>query len=401
MIGAGAAGLAAARTLGAEGVRVTIFEARSHAGGRASTDRSLGCPADLGAAWLHFAHDNPFSGIARKAGFTIDEREPDWGPRGRIAGKRPTEQEALGWDAATKRYYAAIARAAEAGRDVPLTAVLPQDEFRTRFDAVMTWAVGADSSEISTVDLENYADGGPNWAVREGLGTVVAHEATSLGELVTFRYDARVTQVDWSGAGVIVRTESGEWRGDAVIITIPTAALARDTVRFAPPLPATHRDAIEALPLGVVNKVFFRIDDALMPEEPLFTVGSATTTRTAHYQLRPAGQPLALAFFGGEFSRELERRGELEAFAREELASIFGREFIAGIRGTLATAWHADPFAGGSYSVARPGQASQRHVLAEPVSPRLLFAGEACSKTHYGTLVGAWESGVAAARRLL
>jgi monoamine oxidase len=401
VIGAGAAGLAAARTLQAAGVRVTIFEARAHAGGRAFTDHSLGCPADLGAAWLHFANENPFSGMARRFNFTIDTREPDWGPGGRIAGERPSDEEAARWGAAMQRFYGRIGAAAAAGRDVALSSVLPDDEFRPRFDAVMTWAVGAESREISTVDLDNYAEGGPNWAVLEGVGAIVARAAADLAGEITIRTSTPVTEIHWLGPEVLVRSDAGDWRGDAVIVTVPTAVLARSAIRFEPALPPSHRDAIEALPLGVVNTVFFRMDESVLPPEPLFTVGTASTSRTAHYQLSPATQPLALAFFGGDLSRELEQRGALVDFAREELGRIFGPLFVAGIRGELATAWLADPFAGGSYSVARPGEAAQRQVLAQMPGERLAFAGEACSRSHYGTLLGAWESGVAAAHRLL
>ncbi len=130
-------------------------------------------------------------------------------------------------------------------------------------------------------------------------------------------------------------------------------------------------------------------------------IGTDTTSRTASYTVRPAGQPLIAAFFGGELSRELEQRGELAAFASDELKRIFGAELVGGIIATQATGWGSDPWAKGSYSAARPGQADQRAVLAEPVSPTLCFAGEACSREHYGTLHGAWQSGRKAARRLI
>ncbi len=67
----------------------------------------------------------------------------------------------------------------------------------------------------------------------------------------------------------------------------------------------------------------------------------------------------------------------------------------------LATGWGRDPYSLGSYSAARPGYAHCREQLAQPVSPRLHFAGEACSVEYYGTLHGAWLSGIAAAERLL
>jgi monoamine oxidase len=108
-----------------------------------------------------------------------------------------------------------------------------------------------------------------------------------------------------------------------------------------------------------------------------------------------------MAYFGGDLSRELEASGGLEAFAREALVATFGAQLAGRIRGTLVTGWDNDPWAGGSYTAARPGAARQREVLASPVSPRLLFAGEACHAHHYGTIYGAWQSGVAAARHLI
>jgi monoamine oxidase len=262
----------------------------------------------------------------------------------------------------------------------------------------MTWAVGAESREISTVDLDAYAEGGPNWAVVEGLGAVVADAARGL----PIHYGAEVTAIDWrSTAGLRVESTAGTVQTDAVIVTIPTSVLARGRPRFDPPLPDTHRAAIEDVPLGVVNKAFFRVDEAALPPEPLFTVGKDGTSRTAHHQIRPARQPLVMSFFGGALSRELETRGQLAQFAREELRSMFGADFVARIRGEFETAWGQDPFAHGSYSVTRPGRATQRAVLRTPVSPRLMLAGEACSGAHFGTLVGAWESGVGAAQALI
>ena len=396
IIGAGAAGIAAARELRTAGKRVRVLEARARVGGRAQTDPSLGAPADLGAAWLHFADINPLVPIAQANGFSVLAREPDWGARSRVGNRQPDPAEVAGWRAAMERYDALVDAAAWRGQDVPLSRVLPEDAYRVRYDAVMTWAVGAESREISTVDLARYAESEHNWAVREGLGAVVASAAADLDVVL----DAPVRRIDWSRAGdVRVETRAGAtFRARVVIVTVPTSVLATGAIEFTPPLPASHASAIEDLPLGVVNKVFFRVPESAMPREPLFTVGSETTTRTAHYQFWPSEQPLVLGFFGGDLSRELENAGGLVAFAREELTRAFGADFARQLGASIATAWGGDEFARGSYSVARPGKADQRGVLAEPVEPQLVFAGEACSREHFGTLVGAWESGVAAAR---
>jgi monoamine oxidase len=130
----------------------------------------------------------------------------------------------------------------------------------------------------------------------------------------------------------------------------------------------------------------------------LHFVGSDATPRTAGYAIRPAGHELLLAYFGGGFARELETRGELEAFARDELTQIFGADLISKIRRATHTAWATDPFACGSYSAAEPGYAHLREQLNVPIAQKIFFAGEACSIRDFGTVHGAWFSGESAAR---
>jgi monoamine oxidase len=148
--------------------------------------------------------------------------------------------------------------------------------------------------------------------------------------------------------------------------------------------------------------VYFRLPDTgFAASLPTHFIGSDTTSRTCSWTARHADQPLLSAYFGGELSWELEQRGELVPFARDEFRRIFGVDALGELGPELATAWGSDPLARGSYSAARPGHAHCREWLAEPVSPQLHFAGEACAVNHYGTIHGAWLSGVAAAARLL
>lgn len=398
IVGAGAAGIAAARVLTAAGRRVIVLEARDRVGGRARTDHALGAPADLGAAWLHFADINPLTELADGYGYNVIRREPGWGPQAWIGARAPTDAEARFAADGYRRYEALIEAAADAGRDVALSQILPDDAYRPRFDAVMTWAVGVETREVSTLDLARYADSTYNWAVREGLGTVVARAAHGLN--IALRTE--VAAIDWSGPGVKVDTPSGRVTAAAAIVTLPTSVLAGGTPRFSPTLPARYAQAFAQLPLGVVNKVFFPLPPGTPADQPTrHFLCRADTSRTCSYLLHAAQQPLLGAYFGGDLSRELEMRGELAAFARGELRQSFGAEFVAALGVPLATAWGSDPYARGSYSAALPGHADARAVLAEPVAPQLAFAGEAGSREYYGTLYGAWLTGEAAARRLL
>jgi monoamine oxidase len=233
--------------------------------------------------------------------------------------------------------------------------------------------------------------------VREGLGSVVAAAARGL----PLQLGTPVTQLDWSGAQLRLTTPAGTLEARSVIVTLPTTVLAAGGLRFLPELPAAYGEAFEALPLGSCNKVFFRFDETALPPDTRHCLAHADSSRTAHFCLRPAGQPLVMAYFGGDLSRELEQQGALASYARDELQRLFGAALAGRIRGTLSTAWDADPWARGCYASARPGAASQRQQLALPVTPRLVFAGEACHAHHYGTIYGAYQSGVAAATSLL
>jgi monoamine oxidase len=398
IVGAGAAGIAAARRLVQAGQRVLVLEARNRTGGRAVTDQSLGVPADLGAAWLHFAAENIWTSLAEEAGFSVLRTEPGWGAAAGIGARMPSAAERDAAQSGYLRYYDLIESAAAAGRDVSLGDVLPDDAYRPRFDATMTWAVGTESRKVSTLDLARYAESDDNWAVREGLGAVVTAAAAQL----PVRLGSTVTAIDWSGPALRIDCSDGRVEARAAIVTLPTSVLARDAVRFTPSLPHAYTEAFNALPLGVVNKVFFRLGAGQFADMPSqYFIGTDRTSRTCSFQMHPAQQPLLCAYFGGDLSWELEQRDELAAFARDELRRTHGADFVQALGASLATSWGMDPQARGSYSAALPGMAHCREILGRPVSPQLLFAGEACSLHHYGTLYGAWLSGVAAAEQLL
>jgi len=397
IVGAGAAGIAAARWLRANGASALVLEARDRVGGRAHTDHStFGMPLDCGCAWLHSAEQNPWTAIAREQGFTVIERLPDW--RRRIGGRTPSPEQGAAIGSALERNFTLIFAAASAGRDVAVSELIPDDEVRPQFDAIMTWYLGIESDSVSSLDVARFEDTEINWAVSEGLGSVVARAAEGLDVHLRAAVDA----IDWSNQGVALHCSSGRIDASVVIVTAPTTTLAEGCIRFQPALPVTLQQALHAVPLGFANKVFFRMAPGALPYEgTTHFIGTSASSHTGSYAVRPGGQEVLLGYFGGRFARDLEQGGELEAFAREELRGIFGRAFEQQIRDSLTVGWSQDPWSRGSYSAARPGCAHMREVLAQPVAERLFFAGEACSVEHFGTINGAWESGQCAAARAL
>ena len=397
IVGAGAAGIAAARWLRAKGANILVLEARDRVGGRAHTDRStFGIPLDRGCAWLHSAAENPWAALAREQGFSILEQPPDW--RRRVGAKVRSPAELAAVDHGLEQNFSLASRAATEGRDVPMSELIPDNAFRAQFDAIMTWYIGIESDSVSSLDVARFDDTELNWAVREGLGAVVERAAQGL----EVRFSTPVRTIDWRDRGVSLQTTSGSVDASAVILTAPTSVLALDGIRFEPPLPTTIQQALHDVPLGIANKVFFRMEPGALPfEGTTHFTGTDQKAHTCSYQVRPAGHEVLLAYFGGRFARDLERRGELEQFAREELGAIFGSEFTRRITASLTVGWSEDPWSRGSYSAARPGRAHMREVLNQPVGERMFFAGEACSVEHFGTIHGAWETGVRAAAQAL
>jgi monoamine oxidase len=394
VIGAGAAGLAAAKTLVARGFAVQVIEARGRVGGRAHTETALyGVPVDLGCAWLHSADINPFRAIAAELGFTVVESGPAWGARRRIAKLSPAKTAAI--ERTIAEGLKAISAAGEQGRDVAASEVLPQNApGRPLLDAILSWIHGADPVQVSTLDAARYHDTGYNWPVLEGYGALVA----AYGAGLPVKLSTPALAIDWQGPSVRVETPSGTLAARAAIVTLPTGVLADEKVRFRPALPAAKLAAIEHLPLGVADKVFFRVtgDPFGLPADS-YVRGRHDSSRTSAIQIRPFGRDIISCYLGGSYARELEETGAMIDAVWGELVNAFG----SGVRGHLeapqATAWFLDPHARGSYSAALPGHAHRRADLAAPLDDRLFFAGEACSPDFFSTCHGAHLSGITAA----
>jgi monoamine oxidase len=396
IIGAGAAGIGAARRLIERRLSVVVLEARERIGGRAVTaPTALGHPVDLGCEWLHSGDRNPWTAIARGSGFTVDENLPDWGTRLRRAGASPQDEAA--WQAARDEFYRRMEAAGDAEPDRAAATLLPPGgRWNALLDAISTWANGVELDRLSLRDHARYADSGINWRVREGYGALIAAH----GGLLPVRLGSAVRLVDHRSRIICVETARGSLRVRAVLVTVPPTLLAAETIRFTPQLPQGKRAAAHGLPLGLANKLFLALDGAPpdVPRDSHF-VGALDRVATGSYQMKPHGRPMVAAYFGGALALDLERAGAaaMADFAAGELAGLFGTAIRQRLRSLASSAWASDSFARGSYSFALPGHAGDRAQLAAPVDDRLFFAGEACSAEDFSTAHGAFLSGREAA----
>lgn len=404
IVGAGAAGIAAARRCGELGLTCLVLEAGTRPGGRAYTEsESLGSPFDHGASWVHVAEHNPLTPFAAALGFTRHD-----GPRRQrefllVGDRRATSGERRAHDAACDAWEAAAeARAAIPGPDISIAAAVPHEG---------PWAATAShwlGSIICGVEpernsLRDYIDtglDGENPQLAEGFGTLVAW----LAEGMPIRLRAPVHRIR-AGTAITVETATGPIEARACIVTVSTGVLAAGHIAFEPGLPPAITAAIVGLPMALLSKIAFRGGTGLgLP--PFARLGrqvEGPQDRPMSWMIAPFGHDQAIGFIGGEMAWDLARQGPTaaEAAARADLARFFGAEAVARAfpEPAVVTDWGENPLFLGAYTYARPGQAGARRVLAEAAlaDGRLRFAGEACHTRYAGTVGGAWASGTAVA----
>jgi monoamine oxidase len=403
IVGAGAAGIAAARKVAATGKRVALVEASDRIGGRCFTDtRGFGTPFDRGAHTIHAPEINPLAKLGRGAGFEVYPAPP--GQKLRIGRRNAREGELEDFLASLVRANRAISDAARGKSDVAAAQALPKTlgEWRQTVEFMLgPYAFGKDLGEISAVDLAKSADRDVNAYCRQGLGALLVNLANGL----PVRLSAPVRVIDTFGRSrVDVQTGAGTLSGRAVIVTVSTNVLAANKIRFQPELPKRHQEAAAKLTLGSYDRVALELEGnplGLDPDDLVFE--KSEQTRTAAMLANVSGSGIAFIDVGGRFGRDLASQGEaaMVAFATDWLANLFGTEIRKAVKRSQATRWNQEPWVLGATSAAAIGAQPLRKVLMEPVRDRVFFAGEAAHETLYGTVEGAWESGERAAAEVL
>jgi monoamine oxidase len=397
IVGAGSAGLAAAKTARALGLDVVVLEASHRIGGRGYTEElAPGVPFDLGCHWMHSASLNPYVAIADKYGFTY--RKGSY-PRGLfIDGRQATQQEGAELESFLDRNHEAVIAAAKGGRDISLADATERDDRWTRvFDYWTTIATSADSDQVSVMDTLHYNDTEENWPLKEGFGALIAR----FGADVPVTLNCAVQRIEWGGPEISLQTKKGTMRARRVIVTVSTGILGAGDIQFDPALPNWKLAAIEGLPLGTHNRIGLMLDrDPFGPDFPKGSLLLEEESEPMGFGFRPFGQDWIVGYTGGRFATWLERAGQAAAIdlAKERLAKVFGNDFKKYVTRAIVTAWGGDPWVKGSYSAAQPGQGHQRGELARPLDDRLFFAGEATSTEFHATAHGAYITGVNTAR---
>jgi monoamine oxidase len=401
VIGAGAAGIAAARRIMAANRRVIVVEGAGQVGGRCLTDTStFDAPFDRGARWMHNPDTNPMMRLARNAGLDVTPAPP--GQKIRIGRRNARAGETEEFLAALVRANRAIDDASRGRADVACASVLPKNLGDWAGTAEFVFGAnfaGKDLKDISVIDKARAQERNPAFACRQGLGTLVG----KLAEQIPITLSTPANRIAWSGRDVMVETPAGKIAARAAIITVSSNVLSAGNIKFTPDIPKRQLDAAAKLSLGSYDHIVLQL-----PGNPLglarddVLIEQSNSTRTAMLLANMGGSSLCSIDVAGSFGRDLSAQGEpaMIAFGIEWLTKLFGSEATAAVKKSSATRWNAAPFALGAMSSAAPGAQPSRKILTEPVGCMFL-AGEATHETLWGTVDGAWESGERAAEAAL
>ena len=379
----------AARQLKELGVRAIVLEARDRVGGRAYTDtQTLGRKFDQGPYWLHNKATNPLVPLARQLGTNLLEssysnmRVFDQGALYRNISFGDVEAALEAW---TLRQTLAFVK-----KDRSLGASLPNPTPAQKFvKNIFAVEMGEDPDLVS---LQSYAalEAGEDLIPEAGMGTL----AQGLSSGLDIRLDCPVSAVVWDGRhGVTVRGSFGQLTARKLIITVPTAVLASGAIRFEPALPQTTQAAISNLPMGAFEKHAMVLSQA-MPDLPEYAMSNSLVQKGVYHVLMVSpDKKMVTAFLPGTISRDLYREGApaIEAFTDSLLKDVIGSQMRVVAR--ASSNWHGDPYALGSYSIAKVGHADARKIYAQPIEDRLFFTGEAIDDPLALTAGAAWQIG--------
>ena len=400
IVGAGAAGIAAARRIAPTGRRYVVIEATDHIGGRCVTDtKTFGVPFDRGAHWIYLPNSNPITKLTPGGG--IDIYPAPQSQKVRIGLRYAREGELEDFLSAQVRATRAIDESARKA-DVACEQAVPTDlgDWRGTVEFVLgPYACAKDLAQVSSFDFARAAERNAAAFCKQGFGTMLA----ALGQGLNIRLATPATAIDARGA-IAVQTARGTITARTAIVTVPTNVIASGRLRFTPELGRQKSDIFGRVSLGSYDRIALELrGNPLGLDSDDLVFEKSADTHTAAILANVSGTELCLVDVAGAFGRDLSAQGEAAMidFATNWLARLYGSEVKKGIGRKHATRWNSEPFALGAWSAAAPGSQFARRELLQPIADDVWYAGEAAHETLWGTVGGAWESGERAADAVL
>lgn len=448
IIGAGPAGLTAARHLQRQGFHVTMLEARDRIGGRVFTDHSsLSVPVDLGASIITGVEadvtsqrrPDPSSLICAQLGLELTVLNSDCPLYDTVTGQKvpPELDEAVEveYNGLLDDMQLVVAQKGDRAMQMSLEEGLEyglkirrvgSDERSTEEEIlsplerrVMDWHLAhleygcAASLQEVSLPYWNQDDiyggfGGAHCMIKGGYGAIV----DSLKDGLHIHLNHIVTEVCYeSKTKVKVFTENGkEFTGDAVLITVPLGCLKAETIKFSPSLPVWKYSSIQRLGFGVLNKVILEFPEVFWDDSVDYFGATAEETDQRGWCFmfwnvkKTVNAPVLIALVVGKAAingQDLSPSDHVN-HALVVLRKLFGEDVVRDPVASVVTDWGRDPFSYGAYSYVAVGATGEEYdTLGRPVNNCLFFAGEATCKEHPDTVGGAMMSGLREAVRIV
>jgi monoamine oxidase len=422
VIGAGAAGLAATRTLQDAKQSVLILEARDRIGGRINTNYSFAPhPIECGAEYIQGENVCTWKwvrryGLAPLPAFKRDDQLfmyvnqtllpfSQWST---LAGLEVLSLRNLKDNAPL---YGLLTDWIRSGKpDISLAEFLSthqialSPEIYRIVDHFVSDSYAANLDQLGVyglLELTYEGDGDRNFRLKNGYSHLFERFATGLN----IRYESPVTQIHWSSSGVKIHTETRmTYTAKQVVITLPLALLQQNAVKFEPNLPTAKLNAIHGLGAGHITKLILKFDQPFWSRD----IEYCLTTLDTQVWWRPGWSrnneaPILTAFTGAAGADKLGRLKQKDAVqvGLQNLEQIFRVQLADRLVDSLFVDWQADPYARMAYSYVPVHGGGLRSQLAKPIDRVLFFAGEATHSTRAATVHGALESGIWAAQEIL
>ena len=427
VVGAGIAGLTAARLLQGAGQRVVVLEARNRVGGRVWSDRSDGHVTDRGASWIHGITDSPVFAAVTAFGmptveFTVGGYQPDSRPIAHYspAGTRLTADDAARYvadihavDAALRGAIAASDRDASYrdATEVALAEVADADEWDGERTQRVREYLEHRSEEQYGAWIDDLAAHGLDDDQVDGDEVVFPHGydalATGLAAGLDIRLESVVSRVEWGAVGVSVTTSTGTLTASSAVVTVPVGVLQSDDFDISPALPPDVAGPLSRLRMNAFEKVFLRFDRRFWDTDVYAIRQQGEEGRWWHswYDLTALDDtPTLLTFAAGPAATATREwtDAEVTASVMVQLRRLYGADIPDPV-GIVRTDWQSDPWAGyGSYAYMTVGSDTSDHdALATPIGGVLHLAGEATWTDDPATVTAALCSGHRAAENVL
>jgi monoamine oxidase len=408
VIGAGAAGLAAARSLKNSACEVLVLEARDRIGGRVWTDRRFGAAVELGAGEIHGQEGNPLTALARQWGLSTTPTRRDlfqfFDRQGSAVGSLRVIESLGAFTAlleASRRYVGTQAN--DLSLHQAFKAVRPEFEAQE----LLGFWLGLHQfyGPLQSLSAKHWAISkiypGVDLMLPNGYDEIFSRLASGI-ELVL---DTSVEAIDATGAEIKVQTQKGVYLADRVVVTLPHGVLRQNKVIFAPALPDWKQQSIQAIGTGQADKIVLQFDKAFWDASQQFIGVRRAEWGQAEMFLnlkRTTDKSILVGMVLGDARKEiLNGEGRLSDDLLMRLRRIYGVD-IPEPKNLYLTNWSADPYSLGPFAVPIVGSTPKHYAaLAEPIGGKLFFSGEHTNFEYRASVHGAYLSGLRAAKQVM